>query len=299
MSIKQGDVRTVNRRKVSLGLIQMSCTENLEENTDKCVARIREAADSGAEVIATQELFRGPYPAQEEDHTIFDQAEPIPGPTTKRLSEVAKEKGVVIVSSHFERRAPGIYHNTACTFDTNGELLGIYRKMHIPDDPHFYEKFFFTPGDLGFKAFDTQHGKVGTLVCWDQWYPEAARLTALRGAEVIFYPTANGWLEGEEDEVNRKQHISWETVQRGHAVANGCYIAAINRVGKESNITFWGQSFIVDPQGEVICRASIEKEENLICEIDLGENEHQRRYWPFLRDRRIDAYGELTKRYID
>ncbi len=298
MTVKQGEMAP-SGRKVTLGLIQMTTTSDLAANTDKCLTRIREAADNGAQIICTQELFRGPYPCQEEDHSVFESAEALPGPTTDRLSAIAKEKGVVIVSSHFERRAAGVFHNTACVFDADGTMLGIYRKMHIPDDPHFYEKFYFAPGDLGFKSFKTKFANVGVLVCWDQWYPEAARLTALQGAEILFYPTAIGWLKGEEESVNHSQYVSWETIQRGHAVANGCYVAAVNRTGTEENIEFWGQSFVSDPQGVVAAKAPADQEQTLLCEVDLGYIEHQRVYWPFFRDRRIDAYGDMTKRFID
>lgn len=286
-------------RKVVLGLVQMSCTEDLAANTEKCYEKIRQAADAGAQIISTQELFRGQYPCQEEVHAVFATAEPIPGPTTERLSQIAREKGVVIVSSHFERRAAGVYHNTACVFDTDGRMAGIYRKMHIPDDPHYYEKFYFTPGDLGFKAFDTRFGKIGVLVCWDQWFPEGARLTALQGADILFYPTAIGWLRHEKEQYGMRQHSAWETVQRGHAVANGIYVATTNRIGLEGDIEFWGQSFVADPQGIILHRASTDREENILTEVDFGFSETVRQHWPFLRDRRIDAYGDLTRRFID
>ncbi len=290
---------TPTSRKTVLGLIQMSCTEDLDVNTDKAIDRIRQAADDGAQIICTQELFRGLYPCQEEEHAMFETTEPLPGPTTERLAAVAREKKVVIVSSHFERRAAGVYHNTACVFDADGSMLGLYRKMHIPDDPHYYEKFYFAPGDLGFKAFNTRYGCIGVLVCWDQWYPEAARLTAMRGAEILFYPTAIGWLLPEKEEFGVRQHSAWETVQRGHAVANGAYVATTNRVGVEGNIEFWGQSFVADPQGIILDRGDIRDEQNLLVEVDLGLVETVRQHWPFLRDRRIDAYGDITKRYID
>ena len=234
----------------------------------------------------------------------FQYAEPIPGPTTERLSALAKELQVVIVASLFERRAAGLYHNTAAVIDADGSLLGIYRKMHIPDDPLFYEKFYFTPGDLGFRSWQTKYARIGVLICWDQWYPEAARLTALRGAEVIFYPTAIGWLPPEKAEFGERQHSSWETVQRGHAIANGCYVAVPNRVGHEApaggdGLEFWGRSFVADPAGQILTRANSEKPEVLVVSIDLNALDTQRTHWPFLRDRRIEAYAELTKRFID
>lgn len=286
-------------QKTTLGLVQMSCTADLEANTDKALARLEEAADNGARILCTQELFRGPYPCQEEDHDVFATAEPLPGPTTERLADLARRKKVVIVSSHFERRAAGVYHNTAAVFDADGSMLGLYRKMHIPDDPHYYEKFYFTPGDLGYRAFRTRYGTIGVLVCWDQWYPEAARLTALCGAQILFYPTAIGWLRDEKDEHGAAQHTAWETVQRGHAVANGAYVAAVNRVGIEENIEFWGQSFVSDPQGGFVAKASAGGEEILYAEVDLARVESVRQHWPFLRDRRIDSYGPITQRFID
>ena len=286
-------------RKTILGLVQMACSADPEENVEKAIAKIREAAAAGAQVVCTQELFRSPYPCQTEDHDRFALAEPLPGPTTDRLAAVAREEGIVIVASHFERRAAGVYHNTAVVIDTTGDMLGLYRKMHIPDDPNYYEKFYFAPGDLGFRAWDTKFGRLGALICWDQWYPEAARLTALRGAEILFYPTAIGWLLEEKEKYGEVQHDSWETIQRSHAIANGLYVAAINRVGVEGNIQFWGQSFVADPQGRIIARADAEKEENLIVEVDLSRCERVRQHWPFLRDRRIDAYGDITKRFLD
>jgi N-carbamoylputrescine amidase len=286
-------------RPITLGLVQMTCSGDPAENTDKVLARLEEAADAGAQVLCTQELFRSPYPCQEEDHDFFALAEPLPGPTTERLAALAKKKGVVIVSSHFERRAAGVYHNTACVFDADGAMLGLYRKMHIPDDPHYYEKFYFTPGDLGYRAFRTRFGTIGVLVCWDQWYPEAARLTALCGAEIIFYPTAIGWLLHEKDQYGSAQHTAWETVQRGHAVANGAYVAAVNRVGVEGQIEFWGQSFVSDPQGGLVTRATNNSEEVVLAQVDLARVETVRQHWPFFRDRRIDSYGPITQRYID
>lgn len=287
-----------------IGLIQMRCSEDPSENLENAIALIRDAAAQGAQIICLQELFRTVYFCQEENHKYFQYAEAIPGPTTERLSTLAKELQVVIVASLFERRAAGLYHNTAAVIDADGSLLGIYRKMHIPDDPLFYEKFYFTPGDLGFRCWQTKYARVGVLICWDQWYPEAARLTALRGAEIIFYPTAIGWHPSEKAEFGERQHSSWETVQRGHAIANGCYVAVPNRVGHEApaggdGLEFWGRSFIADPAGQILARANGEKPEVLIASIDSKALEAQRVHWPFLRDRRIEAYAELTKRFID
>jgi len=265
---------------------------------------VREAARQGADVICLPELFRTQYFCQVEDHKYFQLAEEIPGPSTKALGAVARECGVVIVASLFERRAAGVYHNTAAILDADGSLMGIYRKMHIPDDPLFYEKFYFTPGDLGFLAWKTAHGPIGVCVCWDQWYPEAARLTALRGAQVLFYPTAIGWHPGERKQYGERQHDAWETIQRGHGIANGCYVAVANRVGHEepdggAGLDFWGQSFISGPDGAVLARAGAEEETVLVCETDLKALEVQRTHWPFLRDRRIDAYEGIGLRMID
>jgi N-carbamoylputrescine amidase len=287
-----------------IGVIQMRCSQDPSENLENAIALIREAAAQGAQIICLPELFRTVYFCQEENHKYFQYAEPIPGPTTERLSALAKELQVVIVASLFERRAAGLYHNTAAVIDADGTLLGIYRKMHIPDDPLFYEKFYFTPGDLGFRCWQTKYARVGVLVCWDQWYPEAARLTALRGAEVIFYPTAIGWHPSEKAEFGERQHSSWETVQRGHAIANGCYVAVPNRVGHEApaggdGLDFWGRSFIADPAGQILAKAGGEKPEIVIASIDPKALDTQRTHWPFLRDRRIEAYAELTKRFID
>jgi N-carbamoylputrescine amidase len=287
-----------------IGLIQMRCSLDPSENLENAIALIREAAAQGAQIICLPELFKTLYFCQEENHKYFQYAEPIPGPTTERLSALAKELQIVIVASLFERRAAGLYHNTAAVIDADGSLLGIYRKMHIPDDPLFYEKFYFTPGDLGFRSWQTKYARVGVLICWDQWYPEAARLTALRGAEVIFYPTAIGWLPPEKAEFGERQHSSWETVQRGHAIANGCYVAVPNRVGHEApaggdGLEFWGRSFVADPAGQILTRANSEKPEVLVVSIDLNALDTQRTHWPFLRDRRIEAYAELTKRFID
>jgi N-carbamoylputrescine amidase len=287
---------------VSVGLVQMHCTEDPAENQRHAVERIRDAAQRGAQIVCLQELYRGPYFCQREDHVFFQLAEPIPGPTTEQLCALAKELGVVIIASLFEKRAEGLYHNTAAVVDADGRYLGKYRKMHIPDDPQYYEKFYFTPGDLGFRAWDTKFGRIGVLVCWDQWYPEAARLTAMQGAGILFYPTAIGWLPPEKAEYGERQQAAWETIQRGHAIANGCYVVAVNRVGFEPSpsggIEFWGGSFVADPNGRILAKAG-QEEETLIVPCDLGLVDVVRTHWPFLRDRRIDAYGDLTRRYID
>jgi N-carbamoylputrescine amidase len=289
--------------QTTIALIQMSCGRDVRENREKALARIEEAAARGAQVVSTQELFCSPYFCQTEDHDNFRLAEPIPGPTTEALGRVAAARQVVIVASLFERRAPGLYHNTAAVIDADGHLAGCYRKMHIPDDPLYYEKFYFTPGDLGFRSFATRYGRVGALVCWDQWFPEAARLVALSGAQIIFYPTAIGWHPSEREQYGQAQHSSWETIQRAHAIANGVYVAAANRVGHEGaperGIDFWGQSFVCDPSGQIIARASIENEEIVIAECDFNRIEVQRTHWPFLRDRRIDAYQDITKRLVE
>lgn len=258
---------------------------------------IRAAAAGGAQIVVTQELFMTPYFCNVEDPAAFDLADPLPGPVTDRLGVLAGELGIVLVSSLFEHRGPGLYHNTAAIHDADGRLLGLYRKSHIPQDPAFEEKFYFTPGDSGWPVWDTRYGKIGVLICWDQWYPEAARLMALGGAEVLVYPTAIGWLPAEKAELGAAQHCAWETVQRGHAVANGCYLAAVNRTGTEGDTEFWGRSFVVNPYGEITAKASTENEEILFHDIDLNAVEAFRRIWPFFRDRRIDAYGELTKRW--
>jgi N-carbamoylputrescine amidase len=287
----------------TIGLVQMRCEPDPSANLEKAVARIREAAAGGAQVVCLQELFRSPYFCQRQDPRLFDLAEPVPGPSTERLAAVAKETGTVVVASLFEHRAPGVYHNTAAVLDADGSLLGLYRKMHIPDDPLYYEKYYFTPGDLGFKAFDTRFGRVGVLVCWDQWYPEGARLTALQGAELLLYPTAIGWHPGEKAAFGAAQHQAWELIQRSHALANGVYVAAVNRVGHEGpaggGLEFWGASFVSSPFGEVLARAGHDREEVLVVACDRRRIEEVRRNWPFLRDRRIDAYGGLTRRLID
>ncbi len=291
-------------KEVVLGLVQTTCSSNTSENLEKTLSAVSKAADDGAQIICTQELFRSQYFCQNEDHDNFELAESIPGPSTDAFCRLAKEKGVVIVASLFEKRASGLYHNTAAIIDADGSLLGKYRKMHIPDDPLFYEKFYFTPGDLGFEAWDTRYGRIGVLICWDQWYPEAARLTAMQGAEILFYPTAIGWHPSEKEEYGERQHGAWETIQRSHAVANGCYVAAINRVGHETpiggdGIEFWGQSFVAGTSGEILEKASVDKEETLLVPVSLDKVDVTRTHWPFLRDRRIDAYGDLTRRFID
>lgn len=284
---------------VTVGLIQMSCDKQPEANLDKAIARIREAAERGARVVCLQELFRSQYFPQTEDVANFQLAEAIPGPTTEAISQVAREKEVVIVGSIFEKRAAGVYHNTAVIIDADGRIAGKYRKMHIPDDPLYYEKFYFTPGDLGFSSHATRYGQLGALICWDQWFPEAARLTALQGAQFLFYPTAIGWLPNEKKEVDEAQHSAWETIQRAHAIANGVYVVVVNRVGREGELTFWGRSFVADPFGRILVRASEREEEVLLVECDLGRIEETRQNWPFLRDRRIDAYDRLGSRYIE
>jgi len=277
----------------------MRCGEDPAENLDRALHGIEEAADRGAELVCLPELFRSRYFCQSEDVSRFELAEAVPGPTTEALAKRAAARGVTVVGSVFERRAPGLYHNTAVVLDEEGRLAGVYRKMHIPDDPLYYEKFYFTPGDLGFGAFATRRARVGPLVCWDQWFPEAARLAALAGAEVLVYPTAIGWQLDEGPEEDAAQHDAWETVQRAHAIANGVFVAVVNRVGPEEGIRFWGQSFVADPFGRILGRAGAEGEEVLVVECDLAEIERLRREWPFLRDRRVDAYADLQKRLRD
>jgi N-carbamoylputrescine amidase len=293
---------TTPSRIVQLGLVQRRATRDAAENLRRTIEGIREAARRGAQIVCTQELFLGPYFCQTEDHEFFKLAEPIPGPTTEAMQAIAKELGIVIVASLFEKRAEGLYHNTAAIIDADGRYLGKYRKMHIPDDPQYLEKFYFTPGDLGFKAWDTKFGRIGVLVCWDQWYPEGARLTAMQGAEILFYPTAIGWLVPEKAEHGERQANSWETIQRAHAIANGVYVCAVNRVGHEDGpnegIEFWGNSFVADPSGMVVAKAG-QDEEVMVVPVDLARVDVQRTHWPFLRDRRIDAYQDLTRRYID
>jgi len=296
---------------VKLGLTQFACVESPEANRAKQMALIEQAAAQGANIVCTQELFTSLYFCQGEDHRFFDYAEPIPGPSTEAMQALAKKHGIVIVGSLFERRAQGLYHNTAVVIDADGSLMGLYRKMHIPDDPHYYEKFYFTPGDTGFRVWDTAFGTIGVLVCWDQWFPEAARLTALQGAQILFYPTAIGWHPDEKAEYGDAQHDSWEVMQRSHAIANGCFVGAANRIGlehvndpdgkpySESGIEFWGQSFVASPDGQVMQRASTDSEEVMVVDCDLSRVEFSRTHWPFLRDRRIDAYEPITKRFID
>jgi N-carbamoylputrescine amidase len=299
-----------NNKTFRVGLIQMSCGPDPDANLEKAAERVREAAHQGADVVCLPELFRAQYFCQREDIALFDLAESIPGSSTERLGAVAREEKVVVVASLFERRAAGLYHNTAAVLEKDGTIAGLYRKMHIPDDPLYYEKFYFTPGDLGFRAFDTTAGKIGTLVCWDQWYPEGARITALKGANVLFYPTAIGWHPHEKEEFGTAQYEAWQTIQRAHAIANGVYVAAVNRVGMEHGdvrgnrvagpgLEFWGGSFLADPFGRVIAKAAHDREEILIGEIDLAKMEDTRRNWPFLRDRRIDAYGPIVNRFLD
>jgi N-carbamoylputrescine amidase len=287
----------------TVGLVQLRCRADPEANLERAVAQVHKAAAAGAQIICLPELFRTPYFCQREDPALFDLAEPVPGPTTERLGQAAQASGTVVIGSLFERRAPGVYHNTAVVLDADGRYLGLYRKMHIPDDPLYYEKFYFTPGDVGFRAFDTRFGRLGVLVCWDQWFPEGARLTALQGAQFLFYPTAIGWHPREKAEHGPAQHQAWELIQRSHAVANGVYVAAVNRVGAEGpaggGLEFWGASFVSDPFGQVLHRASHQEEEIVVVSCDLGRLEEVRRNWPFLRDRRIDAYGDLTRRLID
>jgi len=293
-----------------VGLVQMSCGPEPEANLQKAIDRVADAAGRGAQVICLPELFQTQYFCQREDASLFDLAEPIPGPTSAKLGEVAKKHNIVLVASLFEKRAPGVYHNTAAVFDSDGTLRGLYRKMHIPDDPLYYEKYYFTPGDLGFRAHNTSFGRVGTLVCWDQWYPEGARLTALQGASILFYPTAIGWHPAEKADFGAAQHDAWRTIQRAHGIANGVYVGVVNRVGFETGnirgksasgdgLEFWGGSFLCDPFGTVLAEASHDKEEILIGDVDLRKLEEIRRNWPFLRDRRIDSYAPITSRMLD
>jgi N-carbamoylputrescine amidase len=283
--------------KITVGLIQMACADAPPANLEKAETRIEEASSRGAHIVCLQELFRSRYFCQTEENAMFDLAEPVPGPTTERLGRLAAASRIVIIAPIFERRAAGVYHNSAVMIDENGRIAGHYRKMHIPDDPGYYEKFYFTPGDLDFSAHHTTHGTLGMLICWDQWFPEAARLTAMSGAQILFYPTAIGWTADMNSAMRKRLQSGWETVQRGHAIANGVFVVAVNRVGTEGAVEFWGNSFVADPFGEVIARASSTNEETLIVECDLGLIEETRRNWPFLRDRRIDAYQDLTRRF--
>jgi N-carbamoylputrescine amidase len=288
---------------VKIGLIQTACSPDPDANLKKTLALAGRAARRGAQIICTQELFRSQYFCQREDHKNFKLAEPVPGPTTDAFCKFAKKHQVVVIASLFEKRAAGVYHNTAAIIDADGSLLGRYRKMHIPDDPLYYEKFYFTPGDLGFRSWQTKYGNIGVLICWDQWYPEAARLTALQGAQILFYPTAIGWHPGEKKKYGERQHNAWETIQRSHAIANGCYVAVANRIGHEKlagrGIEFWGQSFVAGTSGEILAKAGAVQEKILIVPVDLAAVDDTRTHWPFLRDRRIDAYGNLTKRFVD
>jgi N-carbamoylputrescine amidase len=289
----------------TIGLVQMAMSPDPEQNLRTAVAKVGEAAAAGARLVCLPELFRSQYFAQREDAALFDLAEPVPGPSTEALSRAAKQGGVVVIAPVFERRAPGLYHNSAAVIDADGTLLGLYRKMHVPDDPAYYEKFYFAPGDLGFRVFDTRVGRIGTLVCWDQWYPEGARLTALQGAHILLYPTAIGWHPAEKATHGAAQLDAWRTIQRSHAIANGVYVAAVNRVGHErpnataDGIEFWGSSFLVDPFGAVVAQAPADRDAVVIHEVNLARIEEARRGWPFLRDRRIDAYGGMVERFLD
>ena len=293
------------RDNFTVALLQLGFSDNVNDNLKKAVSWVDKAAKKGAHVICLPELFRTQYFCQKEDAAIFDLAETIPGPSTDAMKKAAKKNKVVVVVPIFEKRAAGVYHNSAVIIDADGSVAGLYRKMHIPDDPAFYEKFYFTPGDLGFKSFETKYGKIGTLICWDQWYPEGARLAALQGASILFYPTAIGWHPHEKEKYGKAQFESWQTVQRGHAIANGVYVTAVNRIGHEITVPgtpgleFWGSSFICDPQGVILAQGSVDKEEIVMAEVDLSHIEDIRRNWPFLRDRRIDAYGDIQKRVID
>ena len=296
-------MKSASAQTVKLGLIQTAGSADPDANLKKTLAFADRAARRGAQIICTQELFRSQYFCQKEDHKNFKLAELVPGPTTVAFQKLAKKHKVVVIASLFEKRAAGVYHNTAVIIDADGSLLGRYRKMHIPDDPLYYEKFYFTPGDLGFKSWPTRYGKIGVLICWDQWYPEAARLTALQGAQILFYPTAIGWHPGEKKKYGERQYNSWETIQRSHAIANGCYVAVANRIGHEKlsgkGIEFWGQSFVAGTSGEILAKAGAAREEILIVPVDLASLDTARTHWPFLRDRRIDAYGNLMKRFVN
>lgn len=286
-------------KQVKLGLVQMTCVADKQQNLDKAIVKVKEAAAKGAQIICLQELFISLYFCDVEDYDNFALAEAIPGPSTDALQIVAKELGVVIIASLFEKRTQGIYHNTTAVLDADGTYLGKYRKMHIPDDPGFYEKFYFTPGDLGYKVFKTKFATIGVLICWDQWYPEAARITSLMGAEVLFYPTAIGWATTQDEATNIEQHDAWQTIQRSHAIANGVHVVGVNRVGEEAGVKFWGGSFISNPMGTLLYKASVDKEEIIVQEVDLAKSDSYRIHWPFLRDRRIDSYSQITKRFID
>lgn len=286
-------------RNVKVGLVQMTCTANKDENLAKAISKTREAAQKGAQIVCLQELFTSLYFCDEENYDNFLLAEAIPGPSSNALAELAKELNVVIIASLFEKRAEGLYHNTTAVLDADGAYLGKYRKMHIPDDPGYYEKFYFTPGDLGYKVFKTKYATIGVLICWDQWYPEAARITSLMGAEILFYPTAIGWASSQEADTNTEQYNAWQTIQRSHAVANGVHVVSVNRTGDEGPMKFWGGSFVSNPFGTVLYQASHTEEEIHVQELDLSKSDRYRTHWPFLRDRRIDSYLPITKRYID
>ena len=286
-------------KNVKLGLVQMTCTANKQQNLDKAIEKVKEAAAKGAQIICLQELFTSLYFCDVEDYDNFALAESIPGPSSDALQKLAGELGVVIIASLFEKRTQGIYHNTTAVLDADGSYLGKYRKMHIPDDPGFYEKFYFTPGDLGYKVFKTKFATIGVLICWDQWYPEAARITSLMGAEILFYPTAIGWATTQDKETNNEQHNAWQTIQSSHAIANGLHVVGVNRVGKEAGVKFWGGSFIANPFGRLLYKGSVDNEEVHVQEVDLAKSDSYRIHWPFLRDRRIDSYQPIVKRYID
>jgi N-carbamoylputrescine amidase len=287
--------------KVKTGLVQMSCGSDKKQNLNKATEKIKEAAAAGAQIVCLQELFTSLYFCDVEDHDNFSLAEAIPGATTDELGVLAKELGVVIIASLFEKRAEGLYHNTTAVLDADGTYLGKYRKMHIPDDPAFYEKFYFTPGDLGYKVFKTKFATIGILICWDQWYPEASRITALMGAQILFYPTAIGWATSQDEETNTEQYNAWQTIQRSHAIANGVHVVSVNRVGFEQDgaMKFWGGSFVANPFGTILYKAPHDAEEVKVVELDLAKTDRYRTHWPFLRDRRIDSYEPITKRYID
>jgi len=284
---------------LKIGLVQMSCTNDKLANRSKAALKVREAAAQGAKIVCLQELFETLYFCDVEDYANFSLAEPINASTTTFYQDLSRELGIVLIASLFEKRTEGLYHNTAAIIDADGAFLGIYRKNHIPDDPGFYEKFYFTPGDTGYKAFDTKYGKIGVLICWDQWYPEAARITSLMGAQILFYPTAIGWATSQDEQTNQEQYTAWQTVQRGHAVANGVYVVAVNRVGSEGELKFWGGSFIANPFGGLLYQASHDQEEVIVCELDLSKLDYYRVHWPFMRDRRIDNYQPILKRFID
>lgn len=289
----------MEEKRVNIGLVQLECSSDISANLKKTTEKIKEAAKKGAQIVCLQELFRSLYFCDVENHDNFNLAEPIPGPTTESLSLLAKELNIVIIASLFEKRAEGLYHNTTAVIDADGKYLGKYRKMHIPDDPGYYEKFYFTPGDLGYKTFETKFAKIGVLICWDQWYPEAARITSLMGAEILFYPTAIGWDKSQDELTNSEQHNAWQTIQQSHAVANGLHVVSVNRTGVEGNMQFWGGSFVSNPMGRLLYKASHDKEEVHVQEINLSDTNKYRVHWPFLRDRRIDSYSPIRNRFID